>query len=404
MSGSGPSAPIRLRRLRRAGIVLPVAAIIIFQGIQIARNPGANVAIGILSVIAVIAFGVTMFALLGRVHRHIEHQNRELAGTNAILTAVARHDPLPIILDKVRSHVVELLDADDASIDLAPGHQVDAATPAPGSVAPPSHEGGAAAVVLRGANIGTIQVHCGHELQDREQRTLDTAADMVSLAVAQAGLLEQERHLARVDELDRIARELHDSLAQVLGTLHLRLRAIPDPIGDHAVPVRTEIDALGDLCHAAYQDVREAIMGLRTLTRPEESFTQSLRTYVSQYARLGGPETELDLDDTEMDLDPAARLHMMRMIQEALTNTRKHADAQRVRISLQDGAGGHHVVVEDDGRGFDPETRRRDHVDYGLQTMHERSHLIGAALDIQSAPGHGTRVSIRVPHPTAGVA
>ncbi len=76
MSGTHPSAPIRLRRLRLAGIVLPVAAIIIFQGIQIASDRGADVTISILSVLAVVAFGITMFALLGRVYRLIEHQNR----------------------------------------------------------------------------------------------------------------------------------------------------------------------------------------------------------------------------------------------------------------------------------------------------------------------------------------
>lgn len=396
MSGTPSTAPLRLRRLRMAGIAIPVAAIIIFQGIQLASDRGTNLVIGILSVLAVILFGITMFALLGRVHGVIEHQNRELASTNAILTAVARHDPLPKILDQVRTHVVELLDADDAHISLAPGHGLSASTAATPTPSPGTSTRHTADIVLRGARIGTLDVGREDELQGREQRLLETATDMVSLAVAQAGLLEQERHLARVDELDRIARELHDSLATVLGTLHLRLRAIPDPIEDHAEQVRVEVDALGDLCHTAYQDVREAIVGLRSLTRPEESFTQTLRTYVSHYARLGGPETVLELDGAEPHLDPAARLHLLRMIQEALTNTRKHADARRVRISLDD-VDGHRVLVEDDGRGFAPGEGRCEHTGFGLQTMQERSTLIGATLDVSSTPGTGTRVSIHLP-------
>ncbi len=355
--------------------------------------------IGILSVLGVVAFGVTMFVLLGRGYRVIEHQNRELAGTNAILTSVARHDPQPAILDQVVEHLVELLGADDARIDIARGASVSVSARTGQSPSPSASASvvSSTPVMLRGAQIGNIQVFGNEELRDHEQRLLETAADMVSLTVAQAGVLENARHLARVDELDRIARELHDSLAQVLGTLHLRLRAVPEPIGEHAEQVRAEIDALGDLCHAAYQDVREAILGLRSLTRTDESFTQALSTYASHYARLGGPVTELSLNGVEPELDPAARLHLLRMIQEALTNARKHAAAQRVRIVLDDVAQGHHVLIEDDGRGFDAGTRRCEHAGYGLQTMRERSTLIGATLDVQSEPGAGTRVSIRLP-------
>ena len=402
MSRTDSPTPTWLRQLRLAGIVLPVAAIILFHSAQMARDGGADLVIGILSVLGVIAFGITMFVLLGHGYRVIEHQNRELAGTNAILTAVARHDPQSAILDRVRAHLVELLDADDTIINLASGHPLSGSTPTGHSQQPSMSAVGTAPVVLRGATIGTIHVFRDREMQNREQRLLETAADMVSLAVAQAGVLEQERHTARVDELDRIARELHDSLAQVLGTLHLRLRAIPDPIGAHAAQVRDEVDALGDLCHSAYQDVREAITGLRSLTVSEESFTQALASYASHYSRLGGPETVLEFDGEEPDLDPASRLHLMRMVQEALTNTRKHADAKRVVIKIYDDAEGQHVVVEDDGRGFDPEVGRRESDGYGLQTMRERSILIGAHLDVQSTPGTGTRVSTRLPHHETG--
>ncbi|MDO5736537.1 MAG: sensor histidine kinase [Propionibacteriaceae bacterium] len=405
MSVTPTGVPTWLRRLRLVGIVLPVSAIIALQILRpfVADAAGeglADLIIGISSVAAVVAFGITMFALLGRGYRLIESQRLELAGTNAILTDVASHEPLPAVLARIRAHVLELLDADEATITLEPGQP---STGLPTALAhqveneSPQHDQPFAPVVLRGTTIGTVRIRRSRELDGREHRLLGIAAEMVALAVAQAGVLENERHLARVDELDRIARELHDSLATVLGTLHLRLRAIPDPVEDHGAQVRDEIDALGDLCHSAYQDVREAIMGLRSLTRPEESLTQALRTYTSHYTRLGGPETLLEVEGTEPELDPAARLHLLRMIQEALTNTRKHADARRVRISLDDDDTGHHILVEDDGRGFDPGASHCGHVGYGLQTMHERSVLIGARLDVSSAPGTGTRVSIHMP-------
>lgn len=404
MAQAVSAASTWLRRLRFIGIVLPVSAIIAFQVARpiVADSAGdesADLVIGVLSIVAVIIFGVTMFALLGRGYRLIEHQNRELSGTNMILTRVAAHAPLADVVELVRTHLVDLLDADDANVALTTfPHRL---SPQGEALQSTKLATDSTTVTLRGSHVGTVEVHRRHALDDRERRLLETAADMISLAVAQAAVLEQERHAARVDELDRIARELHDSLAQVLGTLHLRLRAIPDPIEDHAAHVRDEVDALGDLCHNAYQDVREAITGLRSLTRSEESFTQAVTTYATHYSRLGGPETVLDLGSTELELDPASRLHLLRIIQEALTNVRKHALAHKVRITLRDLPDGHHLLVEDDGQGFDTEIQSRTRAGYGLDTMRERSTLIGATLEVQSAPGAGTRVSIHIPPPTS---
>lgn len=209
--------------------------------------------------------------------------------------------------------------------------------------------------------------------------------------------LEQARHLARLDELDRIAREMHDSLAQVLGTVHLRLRAIPQPSDANSEQVRDEIEELADLCHAAFQDVREAIMGLRSLSRSDESFVAALSRYARHYTRLGGPRTVLELGGSDLSLDPATQLHLLRILQEALTNVRKHARATLVRVSLSGDDGHDHIVVEDDGLGFDPELRCRERPGFGLETMQERSKLIGAGLSINSRPGSGTRIRVQLP-------
>lgn len=209
--------------------------------------------------------------------------------------------------------------------------------------------------------------------------------------------LEKERHLARIDELDRVARELHDSLAQVLGTVHLRLRALPPADAANSEEISNEVEDLADLCHAAFQDVREAIMGLRSLTRSEEPFGTALTNYARQYTRLGGPKTIVEMDGKELIVDPATQLHLLRIMQEALTNVRKHADATKVNISIDRNHAHHRVVVEDDGRGFDPERQKAQRTGFGLETMGERSELIGAKFHVASAPGNGTRISVSLP-------
>lgn len=218
------------------------------------------------------------------------------------------------------------------------------------------------------------------------------------LGRAHEAVVEAERQTAALVERERIARELHDSLAQVLGVTHLRLRALS---GRRALAsedrLRAEVDDLADLCREAHRDVREAILGLKDAHRPERTLAEQLEAYVATFERTSSIPTTLHAEaQGDLGLSPAAEVQVIRVIQEALTNVRKHARARQagVRISTHDDHTA--FVVEDDGRGFDP-AHAPVADGFGLCSMRERTESVGGRFTIESTPGRGTRVVVLLP-------
>jgi len=198
-------------------------------------------------------------------------------------------------------------------------------------------------------------------------------------------------------ERDRIAREMHDSLAQVLGVLHLRLRSL-GTLPDVSATAREELDDLADLSQEAYRDVREAILGLRESSRGDRTLLESLGAYVEKFSRQSQISTTLDASlDGDLRLSPECEVQVIRVIQEALTNVRKHSGARSARVQVDTTPAQTRFVVEDDGRGFDPAALPKDRQGFGLHTMRERTEQVQGRLTIDSEPGRGTRVVVELP-------
>ena len=235
----------------------------------------------------------------------------------------------------------------------------------------------------------------------RDHGFLLSLASLASIAIVGERQRENERQAAILAERERIAREMHDSLAQVLGVTHLRLRAIAAHDEVRAAPgLEKELGDLADIQEEAYRDVREALLGLREASRAHRGLIEGLRAYVVKYSHQSGVSTSLDTDlEAEPPLSPRAEVQVIRVIQEALTNVRKHSGAKNavVHITADDEATS--IVIEDDGRGFDLGGTLLDRDGFGLHSMRERMELIGGTLSIDSAPGRGTRVIARVPVP-----
>ena len=239
----------------------------------------------------------------------------------------------------------------------------------------------------------------------RDQDYLGALSGLAAIALTSAQARENERQGAILAERERIARELHDSLAQVLGVIHLRLRALDvreEIKGTREIAV--EVAGLADICEEAYHDVREAILGLRESSRTERGLLDSLRAYLAKYSHQCGIETSLDTDlDHELALSPRCEVQVIRVIQEALTNVRKHSGARSAIIRITESSSTTTFVVEDDGHGFDPGGSLFNLDGFGLFTMRERMGLLNGSLTIDSAPGRGTRVIAGVPersHPS----
>ncbi len=242
----------------------------------------------------------------------------------------------------------------------------------------------------------------------RQETFLRQQMRLVSAIAAQAALLAQNarlyarlEHQAILAERGRLAREMHDGLAQTLGYLKMRASQIAGWVD--AGQTDRAADALHELAQTAnnaYLDLRTALDGLRLSldAQRDADFVPQLRRCAADFENQTGMAVTLTLNaEAEPTLSMAARSHLLRIVQETLTNIRKHAHATRVTLALVAQDNRAKLLIEDDGQGFDagrdiPDTR------HGLRMMQERADLLGAELQVSSAPGNGTRISIEWPH------
>jgi two-component system nitrate/nitrite sensor histidine kinase NarX len=239
----------------------------------------------------------------------------------------------------------------------------------------------------------------GVAFSDRERDLLDALAHMAAIGVRTARLRETEHQFTIVAERERIARELHDSIAQVLGVLHLRLRSLESKVRDVAGNgAATEVADLAEIADEGYKDVREAILGLSESVTSAEGLEGALGEYLSKFSRQTGIATTLRCDDAaRRALTPRSEVQLLRVVQEALTNVRKHAGAHQAAVSLSEDDGVVTLAVVDDGSGFDP-SRLEEALDhgFGLASMRERVEQIGGRLEVHTAPGMGTRIVVQL--------
>lgn len=242
-------------------------------------------------------------------------------------------------------------------------------------------------------------VRAGRPFSPQERNLLGALADMATIAVRTARLHEAEEQWTIHAERDRIARELHDSLAQVLGVIHLQLRSLEARAKDEAsLGIADELSAIAETADEAYGDVREAILGLRETVREDDGLEGSLREYLRKYSRQTGIVATLTCEgDARRALSPRAEVQLLRVVQEALTNTRKHSRARHVAVRIDCLGAGVTLIVEDDGVGFDPSTVVRSmEGGFGMKSMRERVEQIGGSIDVHTAPNEGTTIIVRL--------
>ncbi|HET7034827.1 MAG TPA: GAF domain-containing protein [Thermomicrobiaceae bacterium] len=247
------------------------------------------------------------------------------------------------------------------------------------------------------------------EFDAADQARLERFATQAALAIENARLHQEVRALAVVEERERIAREMHDSIAQVLGYVNTKAQAAQGFIRA-GKPERAEeqIGQLATAAREAYADVRENILGLRSSLGPERDFLDVLADYLGSWQDQSGVVVRWSTEPAQsfrLGLSPMAELQLLRIIQESLANVRKHAQASQVEIRLRLADEVVDVTVNDNGIGFAPAAPGRTGVPrFGLATMHERAESVGGSVEIRSQPGAGTTVHARLPRPSADLA
>src|SRR5574341_968909 len=209
----------------------------------------------------------------------------------------------------------------------------------------------------------------------------------------------QIQGLATVTERERLAREMHDGLAQALALTRMRLHSLEEAVarGD-AVEGRNIIAELRDVVGRALQEVRQAIFDLRVMVSRDLGLVPTLTEYLHDFSVESGIRVEFATQAGEFEFAPDAELQLTRILQEALTNVRRHARATSVSVRLERPGDAARLVITDDGCGFD-RTRPADdgHPRFGLATMHERTEAAGGKFRLESQPGRGTTIEVTLP-------
>ncbi len=231
----------------------------------------------------------------------------------------------------------------------------------------------------------------------RHQALLETLAGQAALLIQNSRLMVQLEYQAVVDERARLAREIHDGLAQTLAFLKIQAAQMQNYLS------RGETERLTSTLQASYRtlsdayiDARQAIENLRRT--PSVSLADWVRQVASDYEQTTGQKVALDEFNLSVEYPPNVQAQLIRIIQEALSNVRKHAAAEHVTIRGIQKPDSVLIEVRDNGKGFAPE-QVDGSLRFGLRGMHERAESIGADFQIASQPGAGTILSLRLPVP-----
>jgi two-component system nitrate/nitrite sensor histidine kinase NarX len=257
--------------------------------------------------------------------------------------------------------------------------------------------------VKRGrASIGVLCVGSREErsFSAEEHGLLSAFATQAAVTVEHGRLDAQVRDFAVAEERGRIARDLHDGLAQSVSLLHLKARQAQTLLttGKSSLAADT-LGEVADISASAYDEVRQSIFGLHTMVSGGLGIIPALTELLHEFSERNNLPVKLEADGAEpVRLSRASEFQLIRIVQEALANVRKHADAQNacVRVERQDSWV--RVSVEDDGSGFDPaKATSPNGLHFGLQGMRERAERLGGTLEIVTAPDRGTRVTASLP-------
>ncbi|HET6550081.1 MAG TPA: GAF domain-containing sensor histidine kinase [Solirubrobacter sp.] len=253
-------------------------------------------------------------------------------------------------------------------------------------------------IVARGEVIGALYLtekEDGPAFTAADEKLIALLAAHAAIAIENARLHERSRELNIVEERNRLARELHDSVTQRLFGVALAAESASTLLARDRDAAATELRRVSELARAAMEELRAVVFELRPGSLEAEGLATVLRKHVEVLRRVSGRAIELRVCDAPR-LAPGPATQVLRIAQEALGNALRHADAQRIEVRLQNGDGRLVLSVADDGVGFDPGAPEIRGQRLGLTSMRERATELGGTLRITSSPGEGTTVHLEL--------
>jgi len=216
------------------------------------------------------------------------------------------------------------------------------------------------------------------------------------IAIENARLHEEIGRLAIVEERQRISQDLHDSIIQSLYAISLSLEDLPEVITEDPAEGAARADRAIDSIHATIRDIRNFIMGLQPELLEEADLASGMRTLAAEFRANTLIDLEEHLASDLPDLPREDEVHILSITREALSNIARHSGASRASLDLSASDGTMHLVIGDNGRGFDV-TETRSNRQRGLTNLRSRADAIGGRLLLTSEPGAGTRLELAIP-------
>jgi len=202
------------------------------------------------------------------------------------------------------------------------------------------------------------------------------------------------RFTAVIEERQRLARELHDAVSQQLFAISMTATAVRRTLDKDFERAKRQVELIEEMASVAQSEMRALLLHLRPVHLDGKNLAQALQSLIDELRQKVPMAITLDMDPS-IALHPDTEDHLFRIVQEALSNTLRHAKASRMDIGLHRNGSGMRLLLADDGQGFDLESKKQ--TSYGLLTMEERVGELGGTMRLFSAPGQGTSIDIWVP-------
>lgn len=235
------------------------------------------------------------------------------------------------------------------------------------------------------------------DLSGRETQLLETLARHLGMAIENQRLVSREKEMAVSEERNLLAQELHDSIAQSLAFLNIQSQLLEGSLARSDVAeARGALASIREGIQESYDHVRELLVHFRTRMR-QADLSEAIRVALEKFEGQTGIVTAFRQTGGGIPFAPDIEPQVLHIVQEALSNVRKHSRARHVTVEIARGRDGPTVSVRDDGIGFDPAQEGVTEMHMGLKIMRERAHRIGARLDIRSSAGQGAEVRLVLP-------
>jgi len=240
---------------------------------------------------------------------------------------------------------------------------------------------------------------------DFSVRVQDEAADEIGrfgaelnrMATDLHALLQTRQELATLEERNRLARDLHDSVKQHLTAASLQVAAAQALLQQNPTAAAASLEQAGELTHLAQQELGAIIFELKPISLRQHGLVEALRHYVTGWSQQSGITAVLDMADgiAERPLPSAIENALFRLAQEALSNVARHSQADTVRLTLDGDETELQFTIQDNGQGFDSATPANS--GRGLPNLHQRMTELGGTTAVASTPGQGTTITARLP-------